>query len=333
MAEGAPPPLDPAIAGFIRAGQIARFERIHAHDQLLRLTLNTSDGGHTEALLSGVPSSAPGQLAVLMFHPDPIGASMYDPVLDAVQSRLTPLDVLSMRFAFRTSKLDDYSEMQFHSHKLDAVAAVDALLGRCGPAPRLLIVAESYGCWVAADLLLDPPAMRGVRPEALVLISPVTLAALEPMAPFGRLQAALRAFTPPALFLAGEHDALSPPRRLRTALPVADGAAPPSYRIIAGAGHYYTEGGRAAPDASTRTAAAAAAAVAEFAARTFASTSGLRAGRAPGALDTLVFEEVTRDPGLQSLAGPSTAVRLLPLLAAVVTARTRVRLNRLAFVL
>jgi len=185
----------------------------------------TDDGVSLEGELRR-PEGSPAASAVLCHAHPRFGGSKDHPILWAIRAELASRGFAVLAFNFRGTMGSGGTYGGGRLEPRDVAAAIDRVRGESdGPT---LVAGWSFGANVAIH-----EALEDERVAALALLGfPLTHDLDIPDPP---TETELRAFRRPVLFVGGEHDAYSPPDRLRTlsaAIPRAE------LEIIEGTDHY-----------------------------------------------------------------------------------------------
>jgi alpha/beta superfamily hydrolase len=160
-------------------------------------------------------------IAALLCHPQPATSAMDDPLLLALESRLTDAGMSALRFNFRGVAASEGESTDGRLEPLDVAGAVQYL--RSSPtvqARRVVLVGLGFGAWMSLIYAAHDPAL-----SAVVAISP----------PVIRLADDSAAYEGPKLFVTGEFDEVCPPPKLETWVRTLSGEC--DFAVIPGARH------------------------------------------------------------------------------------------------
>jgi uncharacterized protein len=146
---------------------------------------------------------------------------MDDPLLLALESRLTDAGMSALRFNFRGVAASEGESTDGRLEPLDVAGAVQYL--RSSPtvqARRVVLVGLGFGAWMSLIYAAHDPAL-----SAVVAISP----------PVIRLADDSAAYEGPKLFVTGEFDEVCPPPKLETWVRTLSGEC--DFAVIPGARH------------------------------------------------------------------------------------------------
>jgi len=186
-------------------------------------TLTTGDGVTLEALVAA-PAAPRG--GVVLCHPHPLyGGDMDNPVVVRQAEVLGEAGLVTLRFNFRGVGRSTGAHGGGAAERLDVETARDALGTRLPPGRPMVLSGYSFGAAVVAEVAPGHPDLAGV-----ILVAP----------PLARVDAkhfaALDAFGPRLLVVAGSHDDICPADALSRLRELAPSA---TFETVEGANHFF----------------------------------------------------------------------------------------------
>jgi alpha/beta superfamily hydrolase len=141
-------------------------------------------------------------VAAILCHPQPATSTMDDPLLLALEARLTGADISVLRFNFRGVAASEGESTDGRQEPLDVAGAVQfARSSAAVQAQRVVLIGHGFGAWMSLVYAAHDPALSAVVP-----ISP----------PVIRLGSDSAGYAGPKFFVCGEYDEVCPPPKLET---------------------------------------------------------------------------------------------------------------------